>query len=312
MTSNRLLQLSGIVVDLLYQVERVPRAGTEARVHGFEIAAGGGFNAMIAARRAGLDVVYGGPVGTGPFADIVVRALNADDIAFLHPQNPHLDQGCCSVLVDDHGERTFIASDGAEGTLTDHDMRQIDVARFQWCLLSGYSLSYPGSHAALTRWLQETQEISGLLFDPSPIVDTVPRDALMAALARATWISANAKEAGVLTGHDDPATAAVRLGAGSPAGGGAIVRDGANGCFLALAGQSSTHIPGVAVPVLDTNGAGDAHTGSFMARLAQGCQPIEAARYANAAAALSTTRRGPATAPQRSEVETVLGMPKRA
>ncbi|MEM6823567.1 MAG: ribokinase, partial [Pseudomonadota bacterium] len=67
-----LLQMSGVVVDLLYQVEAVPSAGEEAIVNGFDLAPGGGFNAMVAARRAGMIVAYGGSLGTGPFASMVI------------------------------------------------------------------------------------------------------------------------------------------------------------------------------------------------------------------------------------------------
>jgi sugar/nucleoside kinase (ribokinase family) len=47
----------------------------------------------------------------------------------------------------------------------------------------------------------------------------------------------------------------------------------------------------------DPNGAGDTHTGVFIAALARGESEPAAARAANAAAALAVTRRGPATAP---------------
>ena len=53
--SPRLLQISGVVVDLLYQVEAVPAPGEEAIVTGFSIEPSGGFNAMVAAKRTGMD-----------------------------------------------------------------------------------------------------------------------------------------------------------------------------------------------------------------------------------------------------------------
>ena len=43
--------------------------------------------------------------------------------------------------------------------------------------------------------------------------------------------------------------------------------------------------------MVDTNGAGDAHSGAFIAALAAGAADTAAARSANAAAALSVTRR---------------------
>ena len=93
MTVSNLLQISGVVVDLIYSVDAVPLAGEEAVVSGFEIAPGGGFNAMIACKRAGLDVIYGGPVGTGPFADITSAGLKAANIPVLRSQAHQLIRG---------------------------------------------------------------------------------------------------------------------------------------------------------------------------------------------------------------------------
>ncbi|WP_170560018.1 PfkB family carbohydrate kinase [Ruegeria atlantica] len=303
--TTRLLQMSGVVADLLYEVERVPLAGEEAIVRGFSIKPGGGFNAMVAAKRAGMMVCYGGTIGSGPFAQLVREGLNAEGIPFSRSQDLTRDQGCCSVLIDAEGERTFVASDGAEGHVSAEDLDQIAFAEFGWTLLSGYALHYKGSRDTLRHWLETENTIQNLVFDPSPVIASIPDQARDAALNRAQWISTNTREATVLTGQNDPATAAQNLAASRPPGGGAVVRCGADGCFL---GQDDTveHIPPYRVQVVDTNGAGDAHVGSFIARLAAGDTAIQAARYANVAAAISTTQKGPATTPLSAVVAEVL------
>ncbi|KAF1050575.1 MAG: Sulfofructose kinase [Burkholderia gladioli] len=47
-------------------------------------------------------------------------------------------------------------------------------------------------------------------------------------------------------------------------------------------------MPGFPVNALDATGAGDCFGGAFVARIVAGDDPFEAARYANAVAALST------------------------
>ncbi|WP_299669121.1 PfkB family carbohydrate kinase [uncultured Ruegeria sp.] len=294
--TNRLLQMSGVVADLLYQVDAVPASGEEAIVTGFSIKPGGGFNAMVAAKRAGMMVFYGGAIGSGPFAKTVREGLNTEGIPFLRPQDLARDQGCCTVMIEPEGERTFVASDGAEGHVTDEDLAQISFADFGWTLLSGYTLHYPGSRDALHRWLSADERIGKLIFDPSPIVASLPHEVVQAVMHRASWISANAREAAVLSGHSDPVAAARALAETRRDDGGAIVRVGEDGCILAQPGALH-HIPPYRVQAVDTNGAGDTHVGSFIARLALGDTPNEAAAYANVAAALSTTQPGPATAP---------------
>lgn len=303
--NSRLLQMSGVVADLLYEVDDVPAAGEEALVNGFAIAPGGGFNAMVAAKRAGMKVCYGGSIGSGPFASIVQEGLNAEGIPFLRAQDLIRDQGCCSVLIDKNGERTFVASDGAEGHATEDALAEINFPDFDWVLLSGYALQYKGSRDVLRKWLETDISMSNLVFDPSPIVAAIPSEILGAALKRASWISANAREAAVLTGKSSPVGAAKTLAASRPAGGGAIVRNGSKGCILATT-QNCLEIPAYRVQVVDTNGAGDTHVGSFIARLSQGDDPVKAAEYANVAAAFSTTQKGPATAPTCAEVKEAI------
>ncbi len=303
--TNRLLQMSGVVADLLYQVEAVPAAGEEAIVNGFSITPGGGFNAMVAAKRAGMMVFYGGSIGSGPFANIIREGLNTEGIPFLRAQDLMRDQGCCTVMIDPQGERTFVASDGAEGHVTAEDLEQISFTEFNWTLLSGYTLHYPGSRQALYQWLSAEGHIKNLVFDPSPVIASLPSEVLRAAISRASWISANAREAAVLTGHTDPAVAAGALADTRPSDGGAIVRMGEEGCILALP-DALHHVPPYRVQAVDTNGAGDTHVGSFIARLAHGETPKQAAAYANIAAALSTTQQGPATAPTQAVVVDAL------
>ena len=301
--SARFLQMSGIVADLLYEVDQVPVAGNEAIVSGFNIAPGGGYNAMIAAKRAGLRVCYGGSIGSGPFAGLVLEGLNTEEIPFLRTQDMDRDQGCCTVLIDQNGERTFIASDGAEGHVTPDVLAQISFADFDWTLLSGYALHYRNSRATLVNWLRTEPTISGLVFDPAPIVASLKQDDLNAALARAEWVSANLHEAAILTSHSDPVAAAKALAKDRV--GGAIVRNGSAGCVVATS-EICAEIPAFHVKAIDTNGAGDTHVGSFIAHLSQTGDPERAARFANTAAAISTTIKGPASAPTAEQVERAL------
>jgi sugar/nucleoside kinase (ribokinase family) len=85
-----------------------------------------------------------------------------------------------------------------------------------------------------------------------------------------------------------------------------LVRTGPDGCLIARPGDEVVAVPGFKVGAVDTNGAGDAHSGAFIAALAAGAADTAAARSANAAAALSVTRRGPATAPTREELAQFL------
>ncbi|MCA3572958.1 MAG: ribokinase [Aestuariivirga sp.] len=297
-----LLQLSGIVVDLVHVIDRLPAAGEEVETAEFRMTAGGGFNAMAAARRMGIDVTYGGVLGEGPLADIASRGLAEEAIRIASSRRAAIDQGSCAVLVDRSGERSFITHHGAEREVDIGHLEALGAASCDFALLTGYSLYKPRSAAAFLTWLSTLARPPLVFFDPGPVVADLPRSALEKVIERADWISANAVEARVLTGEADPARAAEQLSAGRK---GALVRRGADGCWLGLSGEA-THVPGFAVEAIDTNGAGDTHDGVFIAALILGFGPPDAAIIANAAAALSTTRFGPATAPEAHDIRLFL------
>lgn len=304
--SEGLLQLSGIVVDMVHRVDHLPAPGEEVETDDVIMTAGGGFNAMLAAKRQGASVTYGGTLGTGPFADLVARRLDAEGIAAAVTTRASRDQGTCCVIVDGKGERSFISCHGAERQVTAAHLAALETEAYDWALLTGYSLYKAESAAAFVPWLAGLRPPPALLFDPGPIVADIPKPALEVVMKRAQWVSANGSEARVLTGEDAPAKAAEILARGRD---GALVRMGAEGCWLAFGGEVH-HIAGFTVDAIDTNGAGDTHDGAFVAALIAGHAPVEAATLANAAAALSTTRVGPATSPGLDETRQFLAQQK--
>ena len=68
---------------------------------------------------------------------------------------------------------------------------------------------------------------------------------------------------------------------------------GARGAVVVTA-DGATAIPAFKAKVVDTTGAGDCFVGALAARMSAGATPVEAARYASAAAACSVERLGAA------------------
>jgi sugar/nucleoside kinase (ribokinase family) len=329
---ERLLHLGNVVDDIVVDVPALPERGGDVLASRAEMTPGGGFNVMAAAARQGLRVAYAGSHGSGPFAALARAALDREHIEVLQPPKPGTDTGFVVSMVDAAGERTFVTAAGAEATMTAADLAAISPGPGDAVYLSGYGLAYPGNRAALLDWLGRLTDDAMMFVDPGPLVHLIPAGVVDQVLARADWWMCNAREAAALTGRRDPSAAASALtararraaagpaGAGPAAAGpagagraalragqpGMLVRTGADGCLLARPPAEPVHVPGFTVAVLDTNGAGDAHAGAFIAALARGADEIDAARTANAAAALSVTRRGPATAPTAAELARFL------
>jgi sugar/nucleoside kinase (ribokinase family) len=207
--------------------------------------------------------------------------------------------------VDGTGERTFLTSRGAEATLTAADLDPVRAAPGDAVYLSGYSLAHPSNAAALLDWLGRLGDGHVVAFDPGPLAGALPGDVLALVLARADWVTCNARESALLTGVADPGDALRMLSERLPRAG-VLVRVGPDGCLLGGRGLVAEHVPGFRVEVVDMNGAGDTHTGAFLASLASGVPVVDAVRRANGAAALSVTRRGPATGPTVAQLQRFL------
>ncbi len=301
----RFILVDSVVVDVVMKVESLPARGSDTLVEHSDSFAGGGFNVMAAASRLGLASVYGGVVGLGPFAAIAQEAMRLEDIVVATPPNDDLDTGFVVAIVENDGERTFVTSVGAEATLSTSQLDDLDVTASDLVYFSGYALLHESNAHALIAFLRRIPAATCFLFDPGPIADEIADDLLDAVFERVDWFSCNAREASLLTHASDVDTATRRLRRRTRRGG-VIVREGAKGCVVAVVDGRVQVVPGFRVEIVDTNGAGDCHVGAFAARLALGEDPFEAARWANAAAALSVTKHGPATAPTLSELEAFL------
>jgi sugar/nucleoside kinase (ribokinase family) len=293
---SRLLFAGQALVDQVMTVPALPERGGDVFATSATFEVGGGFNVMVAAARQGLPVIYAGGHGTGHWGDLVRAALDAEGIGTLRAPDPDRDTGFDVALVEEGGERTFVTMLGAE---TPDSWDSVRPRAGDAVYVSGYGLASPGS--ALGTWAAALPDDVTLFADPGPLVADIPAPVLDPVLARCDWWSCNQREAGLITGLTDPAEAARALLARATRGS-VIVRSGPAGCVLA-SGDAIIPIPAPRVTAIDTTGAGDAHSGVFLAGLAEGLPPEAAARRANAAAALSVTRRGPATAPTRAELD---------
>ena len=304
---RRLVFAGEAIVDVVMRVPALPPRGGDTLATSTEILAGGGFNVMAAAARQGLPVHYAGGHGTGPWGDLVRAALAAEGIGLLRPADPDRDTGFDVALVDAGAERTFVTQLGAETVRGPGAWDEVPAGPGDAVYLSGYGLVPPESGAALSEWAAALPPGVLLFLDPGPLVAQVPAAVLHRVLSRCDWLSCNQREAESLAGAPgDPAEAARRLLARGAAAN-VIVRAGAAGCYVAeLGSAAAVHVRAPQVTAVDTTGAGDAHSGAFLAALADGHSPAGAAARANAAAAFAVTRHGPATAPDRAELDAWL------
>jgi sugar/nucleoside kinase (ribokinase family) len=303
-TGNRLVLVGNAIVDLVMRVPALPERGGDIISSDTALTTGGGFNALTAARRLGLPALYAGAHGTGPFGDRVRADLTREGIELVLPPITETDTGFCVAFVDDDGERTFTTSLGAEARLTEADATAVLAALRPGDMvqISGYGLAYPVNGPVLASLVARLPEHTQVFLDPGPLVAQIPEEVLKPVLARCDWVSCNQREGRLLTGLPDAHDAAAALAAQLGPRTGVLLRADADGCWLVPPGGDAQHIPGRRVTAVDSNGAGDAHAGAFLALLGHGLDVTAAAQGANAAAAFAVTRHGPATGPTLGEL----------
>jgi sugar/nucleoside kinase (ribokinase family) len=297
--------LDTVMIDIVLRITQVPESGSDVLASEHLITTGGGYNAMSAAARQGISAVYAGRLGHGPFSTIARSSFDQDNV--LEPIEPDdsLDAGFCVAFVDDDAERTFITSPGAEGLLRSSDLSSLDVRDGDYVLVSGYNVMYPGSAEISMEWLASLSDEVVVAFDPAIRATDIPLDNLRRVLERADWTLCNETEASSLTAEASLNESVVALGALTGRTG-VVVRHGASGCTVLAKGDVPVTVDGFDVGVVDTNGAGDTHSGVFLAELALGTDVIEAARRANAASALAISILGPASCPERDVITAMI------
>jgi len=297
----RLFCLDTVLVDVVLKVAALPTRAGDTLAREQLITTGGGFNAMSAAARHGLGVVYAGRLGVGPFASMAEASLKSEHIAAPIERNSSLDTGICVVLVEPDAERSFVSSRGAEDTLRATDLVALDVRDGDYVLVSGYNVMYLGVAEVVLAWLAQLPDEVVVAFDPATRMVDIPAENLEAVLARTDWLICNATEGATLSRNPDVLESASLLATMSDRLN-VLIRNGANGCVVATNHRVASIVDGFTTEVVDLNGAGDVHNGVFLTELAGGQTPYDAARWANAAAAIAISRFGPASGPTREEV----------
>lgn len=315
----RIIHTAQALVDVVLPVEALPTRGNNTVVTDSTSYAASAVNILLAAARSGGRCVHAGSIGTGPNGDLIRTALAAEGIEAVAPTIADLDSGSCLVLLEPSAERTFITVQGAERRIS---VAGLDTSRpiaGDLVCVSGYSLFGPTRDPLLT-WLDTLPDGVRVVVDPgAPFADLEP-EFLRRILARTAVWTGNADEADALARR---ATASFPAAASLPApplpidvsaplvaellptDAVVVVRDGPRGCVVHRNGVTTTH-PGYPQQPVDTNGAGDAHTGVLVAELAVGADWDTAAIRANAAGAIKVTRNGPNTAPTRAEIDNFL------
>jgi sugar/nucleoside kinase (ribokinase family) len=300
----RVIHTAQALVDAVLEVPHLPARGGNVMATSYRRYAGGAVTILLAAARSGATCVHAGAVGTGPNGDLVRAALGAEGVEVASPPVPDRDTGVCVVLLEPTAERSFVTTQGAERHITVESLSAAAPAPGDFVCLSGYSL-VGRTRDPLVAWLDTLAKDVVVVLDPGATFAELGPPTRDALLARTSVWTSNADEAVALAGVSGMEETAEAVATMLPPDAVTIVRDGPQGCVVREGGRTA-YLPGHPQRPVDTNGAGDTHTGVLLAERASGMSWTEAAARANAAGAIKVTRRGSDTAPTRAEIDTFL------
>lgn len=292
--------------DMIIKTSKIPRPGETMLGGEFHMAAGGkGANQAVAAARAGGVVSFIARVGTDIFGRKAVEGLIRDKIDVRHVyQDRRAASGIALIIVGENGENSIAVASGANADLTPEDVllgrRTISSASI---LLM--QLETP------LRTVRKAAEIAAgkgvpVILNPAPV-----RKLDDQLLGRISILTPNETETEILTGIkikkvSDMAKAAQKLLNKRVRA--VFITLGSRGAFVASEKEKIRQIiPAFKVKAVDTTPAGDVFNGALAVALAEDRPLLDAARFANAAAALSVTKLGAQpSAPYRKDIENFL------
>ena len=296
--------VGGANMDYLARGPALPRPGETISGDEFQQAPGGkGANQAVGAARLGARVGFVARLGEDAAGDELRRRLESEgvDTAWL-VRDAGAATGVAVIQVDREGEKQILTAPGANLRLSVSDLERaapaLRSARVMLC-----QLEVP-VETVLAAARIACDAGARVVLDPAPAVP-LPDDLI----ELLEVIRPDTAEAGVLTGvhvtdRSSAREAARRLLArGAHA---AVVQAGGEGDLLVWDGGELL-LPHYRVHTVDSTGAGDAFAAALSVLLAEDRPLPEAARFASAAAALTTTKLGAQAAlPRRDEVEALL------
>ncbi len=289
----KFLVVGDATVDQMYFVNEFPEPGGEATAHRALLEPGGsGGTVATVLARLGNDTRIATRVGTGPFADLALRnAVSAGvDMSLVQHDDVHQTSSITLIVTPD-AQRTMISAAGASRYLDSAGLREEHVADRDALVLSAYSLIGGRQKEFALRTLELAVKHKLTVFvDLGTSAVHALGYRLLDHVSDADYLLMNEYELYAITGE---ATITDAVGDLKEAGfENVVVKVGENGSIFFTADQSELVEAHGVDGVVDSTGAGDYYTAAFAHAVMSGHDLLTAARMANVAGALNTTKVG--------------------
>lgn len=303
--AQKVTVFGSFVVDLMARAPRLPVPGETVLGSFFKQGAGGkGFNQGIAAHKSGGDVTMITKLGRDSLAGVATDAMDGVGLSKEHLFYSETEPtGVALISVDENtSQNEIIIVPGACATISDEDIASV-AERIKE---SAYLLLQLEVNQDANEKVAAMAKAAGV----KVIVNTAPYSPVTDEFLSGCYlVTPNEVEAEELTGicvsdlesADKAAKVFKDKGVQN-----VVITLGSRGVYVNEDGKSEI-VPAYKVNAIDTTGAGDAFNGGLLTALSEGKTISEAARFANALAAISVQRIGTTPAmPTRAEIDKFL------
>jgi ribokinase len=299
-TRKPIVVVGSVTMDMVTCTPQIPRIGQTVIGTSFSTTPGGkGANQAVAAARLGYPVQFIGMVGDDVYGPQLIENLSqagVDTSAMIATAG---SSGLAPIYLAESGQNAIVVVPGANGKVDSAYVdKHVDIIRNAGMVLC--QLELPMTTIDHTLALCADVNIPVML-DPAPAAALSDF-----AWKQVAWFTPNETEAAFyLDDGSDPEPIARELLARGVKG--VVLKRGAEGAYVAVAGGKAGWVQPFAVNAIDTVAAGDCFNGAFAVALLEGKDPWVAARFACAASAISVTRRGAqASMPTRDDLNAFM------
>lgn len=285
-------------VDTTIYVSTFPKPGeTTVSIRKETVVGGKGFNQAVAIKKSGVDVDFFCTIGNDYFANLVIKAIDNNNI-ISHIDYSEAHTGSAFITIDKTGQNMIVLDGGANNNFQPSYLNDDSILdKYDIILLQNEIPQIVNE-----RIIKKYGSSKVIIYNPAP-----SRKVSKEILKKVKYLITNEIEIQDITRTNDLSTAfdvVKDFGLSN-----VVVTLGNKGAMY-LGENLSLFVPTYHVEAIDAVAAGDTFIGYFVYGLANDLEVKECLKIANAAGAISVTKKGASSSiPTLEEVKKFLNRP---
>lgn len=298
-----LVSIGAANIDLMLYVKDFAKSDQEATTEKSELQGGGSAaNVAVGVRRLGKKSGFIGKIGNDNFGKFLIDEFKREGVDISGAKIEQNSSSMAIAIVNKKGQRILYLNGGVQSTFSKSDVKKDYIQNSTFLSL----------HSIVNNEAVEILEVAAkyasqtgvsVLFDPGFKFAVKGIEKFRKILTYTTILKLNSEEVKVFTNSDDIQESFKIIRDYGPRL--VVVTLGKDGCIINESHTKEIKVP-VDVHAIDTTGAGDAFSAALISALIDKKRFVDACRFANLVAAVSTTKQGARSVPTLNELKIFL------